>query len=44
MIPSHYRIIKCLGFKSIYYAINLYIVSYFMMFSEVDYVFVSMYY
>ena len=30
--------IKCVGFKPIFYFINLVVVSYFMIFSEFDYV------
>ena len=34
MYYSHYIIIKYIGFKPIYYAINLYIVLYFINFNE----------
>ena len=36
--------IKCIDFESIHYAINLYIVSFSMVFSNSDYIFISMYY
>ena len=35
---------KCVGFESIHYTINLNDVSSFVIFSEFDYVFLSMYY
>ena len=35
--------IKCIGFKSFHYAINLDVVSSFMIFSNFDYIFISMY-
>ena len=37
-------IIKYVGFESIYYAINLYAISSFIVFSNFDYMFLSMYY
>ena len=39
MYPSNHRIIKCVGFESIHYAINLDIVSSSRVFSEFDFVF-----
>ena len=36
--------IKCINFKSIHYAINLDVVSFFMIFSDFDYIFISMYF
>ena len=41
MYFSHYSIIKCVVFEPIHYAINLDIVTSFMVFSELDYVFLS---
>ena len=35
---------KCIGFEPIHYAINLDIVLSFMIFSEFDYVFLTIYY
>ena len=40
---NHNSNIKCVGFKSIYYAINLNTVLSFMVFSNFDYLFQSMY-
>ena len=36
--------IKCLGFESFYYVINLNVVSSFVIFSNFDYIFLLMYY
>ena len=36
-------IIKYIGFESIYYAINLNVVSFFMIFDDFNYIFLSMY-
>ena len=36
--------IKCIGFESFHYAINLDVVSSFMVFSDFDYMFIPMYY
>ena len=36
-------IIKCINFESFYYAINLNIISFSMVFSNFDYMFLSMY-
>ena len=36
-------IIKCISFESIYYVINLDVVSLFMVFSDFDFMFFSMY-
>ena len=38
---NHYRIIKCADFKSIHYVINMDAMSFFKVFSEFDYVFLS---
>ena len=38
---NHYRIIKCADFKSIRYVINMDAVSFFKVFNEFDYVFLS---
>ena len=35
---------KCIGFESIYYVVNLDVISSFMIFSDLDYMFLSMYY
>ena len=35
--------IKCIGFKSFHYIINLDVISLFMVFSDFDYIFISMY-
>ena len=35
--------IKCIRFESIHYAINLDVVSFFMVFSDFDYILLSMY-
>ena len=37
-------IIKCIGFESFHYTINLDVVSSFVFFSDFDYMFLSMYY
>ena len=37
----YHRIIKCISFKLIYYAINLDVVSSYKVFSEFDYLFIS---
>ena len=37
-------IIKCIDFESIYHAINFDAISSFMVFSDFDYMFISMYY
>ena len=39
--PTHYRIIKYVGFEPIIYAINLDIASSFKVFSEFDSIFLS---
>ena len=36
-------IINCLGFKPIHYAINLDVVSFFMIFNDFDFIFLSIY-
>ena len=36
--------IKCIGFESFHYAINLDVVSSFMVFSDFDSMFISLYY
>ena len=41
MYSSHYMIIKYVSFKPIHYVINLNIVSFFKVFNEFDYVFIS---
>ena len=40
---SHYSIIKFVNFETIYYAINLNVISSYMVFSEFVFVFLSMY-
>ena len=41
MYSSHYKIIKYISFNSIYYAINLDIMSFFKIFSKFDHIFIS---
>ena len=44
MYSNHYSIIKYVSFDMIYYAINPSVVSFFMIFREFVYVFLSMYF
>ena len=43
MYSSHNNNIKCIGFESFHYFINLNVVSSFMIFNGFDYMFLSMY-